>query len=292
MQLLVNALIAGSVAALLASALSLVYGVLGVFNVALGQLALIGGYIAWWSMQSFGLPLWAGAIVSTISTITVGSILFEVAVEPFYKRHPFLPILTTIAASVVFDGLIILAFGEQPTSIVIPGGDRLLHVGSGVISVEQVVLIAGSLLFLVSLAAAIQGTRFGRQIRASVQHGFAAESLGMNARFLHRFLFGMSVACAGFAGMFLALDQNITPVLGFPLTVKAYAAVIAGGRGSVGGAVFCAFIIALLEQLAVGIPWFGVYIPAGYQSTVALAMIVIVLLWRPQGLFVLRARRA
>ena len=97
MQLLINGLIAGSLAALLAGGLALVYGVLGVFNLALGQMALIAGYSTWWLHQVIGFPL----AVSIIGGLLIGAVIswlcFEIFINPFYKRHRFLPIVTTIS---------------------------------------------------------------------------------------------------------------------------------------------------------------------------------------------------
>ena len=108
MQLLANALIAGSLAALIAGGLSLVYGTLGVFNLALGQMVLIGGYSTWWLHQQMNLPL----AISILGGLTISMLLswltFTIFVEPFYKRHRFLPLVTTIALSMILDGVILL----------------------------------------------------------------------------------------------------------------------------------------------------------------------------------------
>lgn len=289
MQLLLNALIAGSFAALLASGLALVYGVMGVFNLALGQMALIGGYVCWWFVAVAGLPLPVAIVCSLIVSLILAWISFDLFVQPFQRRHRFLPIVTTIALSMLLDGLILIVFHEEPRSILLTS-QRLLHIGDAVLSVQQLVLICVTVLFLSILVWALTSTPFGRKVRATVQHPEAALSLGMNGPLLRRSLFILSALCAACGGIYVGIDQNLSPTLGMHLTVKAYAAVIAGGRGSLKGAILFAFIIALLEQLAIGLPWFGVYIPAGYQGTVALLVIVILLLWKPEGVFGSRLR--
>src|SRR3989344_4761258 len=120
MQLLANALIAGSLAALIAGGLALVYGVLGVFNLALGQLVLSGGYITWWLHQSLHLPLFISVLGGLLGGALLTWFTFEVFVNPFYKHHRFLPLVTTIAWSMILDGLLLLLFEERPRSIV-PG---------------------------------------------------------------------------------------------------------------------------------------------------------------------------
>ena len=290
MQLLVNALIAGSLAALIAGGLALVYGTLGVFNLALGQLVLIGGYAVWWLHQSVGLPL----LPSLFGGILIGALItwitFEVFVKPFYKHHRFLPLVTTIALSMILDGVILMLFGSRPRSI-IPGVKNMINVGSMHISIEQIVMIIITLGILVTFAYIMHSTSLGRKIRAVVQHDHAAMSLGIKAPSLHRNIFIMSGIFATCGGIFIGIDTNLAPTLAFSITIKAYAAVIVGGKGNFWGAIIAAYLIALIEQLLVGIHWFGIfYIPAGYQQTVALLFIIIFLIFKPSGLFNSTAR--
>ncbi len=285
MQLLVNGLIAGSLASLIAGGLALVYGVFGIFNLALGQTVLIGGYTAWWLKQVMGLPL-AFAIPGGLC---IGALLawltFEVCVRPFYRHHRFLPIVTTIAWGMVLDAFILLSFQEPPRTI-LSGAKQVIAIGGVSFNAPQVALVGVTLAMLCVLAWLLHATAFGRKIRAVVSHEHAAVSLGIPAGLLNRALFIGSGVLAAAGGIFLGIDQNLTPTLAFPLTIKAYAAIIAGGKGNVWGAVLCAYAIALLEQLVVGVRWFDAfYVPAGYQGTVALLVIIAFLLLRPQGIF-------
>ncbi len=289
MQLLINALIAGSFAALMATGLALVYGALGIFNMALGQFALVAGYCTWWLFSRALVPLPIAIAGGLIACTLVTWVSYEGFVRPYYERHRFLPIVTTIALSMIIDGVILLIFQEDPKTISV-GYSSSIHFLETVFSQAQLTLVIATFLFLCLLAYIFSGTQLGRNMRAMVSHSQAAESLGINVSRLHRTVFILSGVLAGCAGIFQAIDQNITPVLGFPITIKAYAAVIAGGKGSLKGTILAAYGIALLEQLAVGVPWFGTYIPAGYQGSVALLIIIIFLLLRPQGMFGHRSR--
>lgn len=292
MQLLVNGLIAGSLAALIAGGLALVYGVLGVFNMALGQMVLFGGYITWWLHQvaefSLGISiaggLFGGALISWFT--------FFVFIKPFYKHHRFLPLVTTIALSMMLDALLLLLFKESPRSI-LPGLKNTFDVLGARISMSQIVLIAVTAFSLMAFAYVFHSTAFGRKLRAVVQNEHAGMSLGIKAPSLHVLVFVISGVFASAGGMFIGIDQNLTPTFAFPLTIKAYAAIIAGGKGNIWGAIICAYLIALLEQLVVGVHWFGAfYVPAGYQQTVALLFIILFLLFRPTGLFAGKTRTA
>lgn len=192
----------------------------------------------------------------------------------------------------ILDGVILLLFEERPRSI-LPGLKHMFEVFGARISIEQTILIVLTLLLLACFAYILHSTAFGRRIRAVVQHDHAAISLGIRAPVLNRFIFILSGVFAACGGIFLGIDQNLTPVLAFPITIKAYAAIIAGGKGNFWGAILCAYLIAFIEQFVVGVHWFGVfYVPAGYQQTVALLFIIIFLLFRPKGLFTSTSRNA
>ncbi len=292
MQLLINGLIAGSLAALIAGGLAIVYGLLGIFNLALGETVLIGGYTTWWLHQGLDLPLLPSIIGGLSAGLLISAVTFEVFVAPFYKLHRFLPLVTTIALSMILDGVILLLFQSSPKSIV-PGISRILHIAGANVSIEQLILITVTLILLSACAYILHATPLGRKIRAVVAHDAAALSLGIEGPALFRIAFLVSGALAGAAGIFIGIDQNLSPTLAFPITIKAYAAIIAGGKGNFWGAIFAAYLIALLEQLLVGIHWFGsFYIPAGYQQTVALLFIIMFLLFKPTGLFATRSRVA
>ena len=291
-QLLVNGLIAGSLAALMAGGLALVYGVLGIFNLALGQLALTGGYATWWLHQQMGMPLLPSILGGMVIGGIVTWITFEIAVAPFYRRDAFLPLVTTIAWGMILDALILLLFQEQPR--VILGTAKQFFASESIrLSHEQLILMICTLLFLLAVAWMLYATPFGRKIRATVQHPDAARSLGISSSLLHRIVFIGSGVLAACAGIYMGIDQNLTPTFAFPMTIKAYAALIAGGKDNFWGTILAAYLIAMIEQLAVGTPWFfGSYISAGYQSSIALLFIIIVLLIKPTGLFSQKMRTA
>lgn len=292
MQLLINALIAGSLAALLAGGLALVYGVLGIFNLALGQLALIGGLTTWLLHHELGIPLAPAILGGILTGGLVTWVTFEVAVAPFYRRDRAMPLVTTIAWSMILDALILLVFQEQPKSI-LTRAKFFLPFESIRLSVEQAVLIVFTIVFVASVAWMLHSTSFGRKIRATVQHPDAARSLGISSSLLHRIVFLGSGLFAACGGIYIGIDQNLTPTLAFPMTIKAYAALIAGGKDNFWGTILAAYLIALIEQLAVGTPWwFGTYLSAGYQSVVALLFIIVVLLIKPAGLFSRKQRIA
>jgi branched-subunit amino acid ABC-type transport system permease component len=288
-QLVLNGLIAGSLGALIAGGLALAYGYMGAYNFALGQFALFGGYITWWLHMQHGWPLTASIPAALLFVALLSYCSYMIAVRPFVRFHRYLPLLSTIALSMVLDALILLLFKESPKGII--RDKHAVDLGNFVLNYEQVILVIVTILCLCGIAFLLHKTRLGRQIYACVQHPQAAQSIGISSNALILLLFIGSGVLAALGGIFIGIDQVLTPTLGFSITIKAYAAVIAGGRHHFAGPILCAYIIAFCEQFAVGIPWFGGhYIPAGFQAAVSLLVIIAFLLAKPSGLFGARLR--
>src|SRR3989344_933015 len=138
MQLLINGLIAGSLAALIAGGLALVFGVLRIYNLALGQTVLVGGYATWWFHRSLEWPLSASIALGIAAGVLVSWVTFDLFMRPFYRYHPRLPLVTTIALGMILDGMILLLFEEQPRSI-LSGSKTMLTFGSVQIQTEQII---------------------------------------------------------------------------------------------------------------------------------------------------------
>ena len=142
------------------------------------------------------------------------------------------------------------------------------------------------------MAFLIHSTGFGRTIRAVSEHPEAAEALGINGPRLTSIVFSAGVLLAAFAGVLVGFETNLQPTMGSSYTIKAFACMCLGGLGNLWGALAGSYLLGLIENLAIGID-FGPYsLPAGYKDAFAFAIILLVLLFRPQGLFSKATRRA
>jgi branched-chain amino acid transport system permease protein len=140
------------------------------------------------------------------------------------------------------------------------------------------------------MALIIHGTSFGRKVRALSENGPAAQAMGVRVTAIN---IGVFVACtllAAYAGILVGYETNLQPTMGNSYTIKAFAAMILGGLGSVWGTVVGSFILGLIENFAIGIDFGGYSLPAGYKDAFAFVTILLILLVRPQGLFGVRAR--
>ncbi len=294
-QLLINALIAGSIYALAASGLSLSYGVSRILNFAHGQCMMVGAYLFLLFTDLFALgssPLslaTVGAIAIPIAAV-FGAGIFFVFISPFIGRNPLLPFVATVAAGKILENLVAILFGVNVRSI--SSSVDSYDLGFGFITGSQIFAVASAIIVLSALAFVINCTALGRRIRAVQSSAVAASGLGIDVSRTLLTVFVISAALAAFAGILVGYETSLQPTMGGSYTVKALAVMILGGLGNVWGTVLASYLLATLETIIVGVDFGSVSIPIGYRDGIAFVVILGMLLWRPQGLLAKRSVRS
>ncbi len=289
-QLLVNALISGSLYALMSSGLSLTYGLLGVLNFSHGQTMMLGAYILLFFLETCKLSLLFSGVFTLVGMIAVGALVFNVFVRPFTRFDMVLTLVTTLALSNMLENLVAIFFGVNVKSYPSTFEISIVELGPVFITNVQIFIIASALLLLFALGLLIHHTSFGRAVRAVSENAYASQSLGISRQKLNYAVFIGGTVLASFAGILLAYETNLSPTMGGSLTIKCFAAMILGGLGSIWGTILGSFLLGLIENLSVGVEIYGYSIPAGYKDAVAYMSILLVLLFLPQGLFNKKAR--
>jgi len=284
-QLLMNALISGSILALAAVGLALMYGLLGILNFAHGQLMILGAYLLLFLSQTLSLPLLVAAPLLVFAGIFLAVTILHLTILPFRNRSPLLCLLSTLALSIVIESTLALLFGVNVQTLAV-GLTPAIYQFAGVFVTSLQLLIVCSTLLILALVAVIMGySPFGRAVRALAAHREGAVTLGNNERQTVTIVFALGTLLAIYGGVLVGYDQSLQPYMGTSFTIKAFAAMILGGLGSVGGAIFGSYLLALVENLAIGLdlgPW---SIPAGFKDAFAFCVILLALLFRPEGLF-------
>ena len=295
---IVNALIIGSVYALMALGLSLIFGVLRLVNFAHAQAIMAGGllyfYLATLVPVESSLWLPAALLASTPVLFAFGVLLERGFLRPAYRetvaRFEEYVILMTFALGLFLQNVALPLFGpyhRQPPAIfksqvrlgeLIVPGDRLTA------ALLSVVIIAALLLFL-------HRTFPGKGLRAVAQSPEAASMSGINVARTRTMAFGLGITLTGLAGGLLGPVFLVSPTMGEPFAVKAFVIVVLGGMGSIGGSIIGAFLLALVESLGtVAIP--DMSRALAYKDAYGLLLLIIVLLVRPQGILGIKERRA
>lgn len=287
-NVIVLGLALGSVYGLFAVGLSLVWGVLNLLNLAYGALFTMSAYIAYLVASHTTLPLVVIILVG-IAVGALGSLFIEIAVfRQLRRKTPSLAELelALMVASVGLAAIPVTIVQQNTQNITQAMPQRLarptvFHPASWLsFSSLQLLMFVLTLVICAVVALVVRRTQYGRAIRALAVDSDTAQLLGVNSRFLSSVTMAISGGLAGLAGVLLAIYLNaITADLGDSLMLKAFAAIIIGGIGSIGGAILGGFLLAIAEALTV------TYGPPAYQGSIAFLLIIVFLLLRPNGLF-------
>lgn len=277
---LVSGLVLGSLYALMASGLSVVWTTLGVFNFAHGALMMIGAFVAWTVSEALGLGLLTGIAAGTASAAFIGIVIERLLVRPFYGNRNMLliTVMTTLAAMIIMEKSALIIWGARLKQL-----PRLIEgevsIFGATISAHEAVLIVLAPLLLIALWQFTVRSTAGRSLRAVGQNQESAALIGIDVPVAFALAFGLSAALAGLTGSLLGSIRFITPVMGAEPLVKAMIVVIFGGLGSLGATAGAAYLIGFIEALL--ILWVGLY----WTPFMLFLLMIVVLVFRPNGIF-------
>lgn len=281
-QQLVNALSLGSLYALLALGLAMVYSVLGLLNFAYGELVTVTGYTILLGLDA-GLPLPAAALMGVAAAVVAALVIEALAFRPLRGAPPITLLFSSFAVAVIVQNLIRQLVSPRPQGIAVPPWiDDVWVLGGLRVSVLAVVTLVVSLAALAALAAFLQRSRVGLAMRAAAQNFEVARLMGARANRVIALSFAVSGLIAGVAGLlWVARSGSVTPAMGFAPILKAFIATVIGGLGDLRGAVVGGFALGFIEIALI------VALPASarpFTDASALLVVVAVLAVRPQGL--------
>ena len=279
---LASGVLLGGLYALMATGLAVVWTTLGVFNFAHGVFVALGAYIAWQVTQSVtgSVGYLLGAALSVVLMFGVGFVLHYVLVKPFERNANLvlLAVITTLAAASIIENGILLVWGARDKQIEPPISGTIGLMGAE-ISANDVMILIVALLALLVLAIFLRRTATGRAMRAVAQNREAAELMGLNVSRLYAMTIGLSAATAALAGVFIGSVRFISPTFGSDPLMKSLIVVILGGVARFTSPIFAAFIVGIAESFSVY--FLGLY----WAPAVLFAMMIAVLLIKPEGLF-------
>lgn len=290
MSLLLNAvgfgLVTASVVAIGAVGLTLQFGITNFINFAYGELLTLGAYVGYYCTVVLHLDL-ALAIVASIVVTGVGAVILnEVIFAPFVraKARLFIMLIVTIGVSLILQNGYQIAFGTNFYRYNLNGNDSH-KLGPFLLTTTQLVIIGLAILALGSLQVLLRYTKLGKSMRAMSDSADLAEASGLNTRTITRVAWFISGGLAGVGGVALALNvYTVTPTLGNLFVFVLFAAVILGGIGNPIGAMIASLIIGIAMEVS------GAYINSAYKTAVAFAILVVVLLVRPSGIFATKGK--
>ena len=284
-QLLANGIVSGCVYALVALGLGLIYNTTKIFHIAHGVVYTLSAYIFYTFAKALGINIFLSFLLGVTSGVLLGVAIEAFVYWPFFKKKASLMVvfISSLGIYILLVNLIALIYGNE-TKILSPGVERTFHMGSVVLTRIQILEVLAFLLAFPLFILILKTTKLGRLIRALSDNPELVAVLGADVRKLRIWIFGLGSLLAGVASCLVALDVGIDPHVGIGAFLMAAVAMIVGGIGNFEGAALGAFLLGVVQNLLI---W---KISARWTEALAFLILVLFLLFRPEGLLGRRRR--
>ena len=283
-QHIANGLIQGSLYALVAVGLTLVYGVLEVVNFAHGELYMLAAFALFMAFSFLKVPYVLAVAFTILALMVLGFVLARTAIVPHLRRSFETTVLATLAASIILQNGARFAFTATPRQVIVPLEDVILTFGDVIVTGQRLLILVTAILAFAALQLFIRRSRAGKAMRAASQNKDACRMVGIDVRRIASQTMVLGAALCALAGAMVAPLYDIFPAIGTTVVFKSFAVVIMGGMGNVPGAMIAALILGVGESLA------GGYLSIGAKDALGFSLMILVLLIRPAGLFGRRVR--
>ncbi len=278
-QLLVNGILAGSVYAMSAVGLAMVYAVFKFINFSHGELITWGAYLAlMFTGPPFGLPVYLACFPALAITVLFALAQDYAVYRPLRLSNPISILIASIGLSYLMRNAVRLCFGSDLRTFDLPLSDGLVFSGIYVTRIQVLTLLL-SLTFFMILYLILTRTLLGKSLRAVSDNMELAAIMGIDMKQVTVAIWVLAAVFAGTGGILLGLDTSLDPMMGMNSLVKAFAAVLMGGAGNIWGALAGGLFIGVAENLSL------IFISPDYKDFIAFAVIILVLLFKPRGLF-------
>jgi branched-chain amino acid transport system permease protein len=274
----VNGIVTGMILALVASGLTLIFGIMDVVNFAHGELFMLGAYGGVIVVTATG-NFWLALVISALIVAILGAALQITTLRPLIGRDPLNTILATFGISLILQNYALWQFGPIPRKISEPMGSHfnLFYLQYPwyrvVIAALSGAIIGGFWLFL-------KYSKFGVWIRATTQDRVMAQAMGIPVPWVLTGVFALGAAMAAASGVLFGPLGGVNPTMGLDWVLKAFIVVVVGGMGNLGGSVAAAIFVSLLESYA------SIWVSPSQAVIVSFVVLILTLLFRPTGLFV------
>lgn len=278
-QQVINGLVAGMSYVLIATGLTLVFGVLRIINFAHGEFYMLGALLTFYVGKVLGFDYISSTIAATLIVAVLGIVANQLFFWPLRREHEFTILLASLGLSLFIVNGGELLFGADPKYVDSPFADETIEVGSIVVTQQRVLIFVVAAVAIGALYAFIRYSRLGKMMRATAQNPEGAALTGVDIRFVHAYTFAMACGLAALAGALVGPTVMVFPTVGNWAVLKGFIVVVMGGLGSVSGALVGGLLLGVVEALA------GNYVSLGFKEAIGYCIIILVLLWRPNGLF-------
>ena len=282
-QLLIAALSTGSIYALVAVGLNLIYGTMRMLNIAHGDLAMIGAYVAYWLFTVYGLSPFVSLPVSIVLSVVFAVVVYQLLVKTVLRTARAIEHAEANSLLVFFGLAEILRNGSAALNTTNPRGyqylDQILTIGNASITANRLSALIIALILVLAITLFFRFTMTGLALRALIQQRTASALVGIDIERIFLVSFALGFALAAVAGGLVSMYEQILPFMGFPYTISAFVIIILGGLGNLTGSLVAGMLLGVLET-------FGIALAGpNFRSILIYGVLIAILLVRPQGLF-------
>ena len=278
LQLVVNGAASGCIYGLIALGFVLIYKATEMVNFAQGDIMMLGGFVAFTLIAGFHLPYWLGALLAITITAAFGYVLDAFVLRRVIGQPQFAVVMLTLGLGFIFRAVAGIAWGYDSVGFNTPFTNKTAKIGGLILGQDNLSIIVGTLLLCAVLYLFFSRTRVGVAMQAASQNQLAAYYMGIPVRTIFSLIWAISAGVACLAGILLSPVSMIDVNMG-SLAIKAFAAAVIGGFGSIPGSLIGGVIVGIVEQFA------GYELPAGFQEVTSNVVLLLMLFVRPQGLF-------
>ncbi|HJI46613.1 MAG TPA: branched-chain amino acid ABC transporter permease [Oscillospiraceae bacterium] len=268
----------GAIYALIALGYTMVYGIAKMLNFAHGDIIMVGAYAILVTINANGHPL-LGVVAAVVVCTVVGIVIEKVAYKPLRGASPLAVLITAIGVSYLLQSIAQLIFKSKSQAVTITE-TRMVNIGSAELNLNTILTLVVGAVIMVALTLFVKYTRTGRAMQAVSEDRGAAQLMGVNVNKIIMITFAIGSALAACAGVFYLMQiPSVSPTLGSMPGIKAFAAAVIGGIGSIPGAMLGGVILGVVEKLALSVP-----VLAPYATAIEFALLIVILLVRPIGI--------
>lgn len=270
----------GASYSLVAIGYTLIFGVLNLLYFAHGEVFMVGAFIGLYLVIFAGANIYVALLGAMIGCGAMGALAYFVAIRPVAKDRPLAPLISTIGLTIILQNLAIYIFGGRQLAFPEAIEQQLYHLGPITISSVQIFILGVALVLMLALWLFIERTKLGRAMRATAENHETAALLGVDVNRVVLITFVVGSGIAGIAGVLVGIkDSSISPFMGLGAAVKGLIVMLLGGLGNVPGAMVAGLMLGMIEILS------AAYIGSTERDFFSFLILILILLYRPTGLF-------
>lgn len=279
LQLGIQGVLLGGIYGLIAVGLSLIFGVMGVINFAHGQMMVLGMYLSYWIFVTFGLDPYLSFVLVAAAIFVLGYLVQLSVVNRILDYSEAMQVLPLVALGLILENTALMIWGPDHRSPQTVLALKTFWLGEVMVDVTRLTAFSLAIVITISIFIFLKKTDTGKKIRASADNRMGATLVGIHVNRINNLSLGIGAATTGAAGALLLPLMPVNPHLGHDFTLTAFIVVILGGMGNLMGALVGGLVLGVAETMST------MFLPSSMKQVISFGILVIIMLFRPQGLF-------